>query len=42
MLAYYLFKHHHILPSVVHQMTHGERLLCTAFAQMEIDQRKHR
>lgn len=36
---YYLFSHHHVLPSVYAALGEGEKLLLRAFARQEIAER---
>ena len=37
--AYYLFSHHHIMPSQYNDMGYGEKCVTNAFAAYEIEQR---
>ncbi len=39
MLLYYLFREKNILPGDFYRLPPGERLMITAFCQMEIEQR---
>lgn len=37
---YYLFKHHHVLPSAFQTIPQGERIVLRAMALQEIEDRK--
>lgn len=37
---YYLFKHHHVLPSAFQAIPQGERIVLRAMALQEIEDRK--